>query len=130
MKNRRSPYTLNLIGGIILLVGLGSALLICRFAENDSTSISGYEEGYGSVYSVRPEDSKKFLRDLEVYGGKANMLAYEFNTWFAGLWHGKSLAFTVAAIAIFISLGFFYVAHHRPDLESDISNKNDRDSID
>jgi len=75
---------LNLIGAIMLLVGLGSAILIYRTAENDSNSILGYEEGDGSVYPVRPEDSKKYLRDLELYGGKANVLTDEFRRWFIG----------------------------------------------
>ena len=119
---------LNLIGAIILLVGLGSAILIYRTAENDSNRVLGYEEGNGSVYPVRPEDSKKYLRDLELYGGKANVLAYEFREWFVGLWQGKSLAFTVGCITILISMVVFYAASHaRSGLESDISNENDRD---
>ena len=103
---------LNLIGSVILLVGLGSAILIHRTAENDSKNILGYVGGNGSVYPVTPEDSKKYLRDMELYGGKANVLADDFRRWFVGLWHGKSLAFTVASITILISVGFFYAAHH------------------
>ena len=119
---------LNLIGVLILLVGLGSAILIYRIAENDSNSVLGYEEGNGSVYPVRPEDSKKYLRDMELYGGKANVLMDEFNRWFIGLWHGESLAYTVGCITIFISFGVFYAAHHLPSsLKSDIRNENNRD---
>ena len=122
---------LNLIGVLILLVGLGSAILIYRIAENDSTSILGYEEGNGSVYPVRPEDSKKYLRDLELYGGKANVLMDEFRRWFIGLWHGESLAYTVGCITIFISFGVFYAAHHLPSsLKSDIRGENNRDGRD
>ena len=118
---------LNLINAIILLVSLGSAILIYRTAENDSNSVLGYEEGDGSVYPVRPEDSKKYLRDLELYGGKANVLADEFRRRVIGLWHGESLAFTVACITIFISFGFFFVANHlRSDLKSDARGKNNR----
>jgi len=105
---------LNLISAIILLVGLGCAALIYQSAENDSNPVLGYEEEGGSVFPVRPEDSKKYLRDLELFGGKANVLADEFRRWFVGLWHGKSLAFTVAGISLLIALGFFYVAHRRP----------------
>jgi hypothetical protein len=122
---------LNLIGVLILLVGLGSAILIYRIAEKDSNSVLGYEEGNGSVYPVRPEDSKKYLRDLELYGGKANVLMDEFRRWFIGLWHGGSLAFTVACITIFISLGVFYTANHLPSfLKSDIRSENNRDRSD
>ena len=122
---------LNLIGVLILLVGLGSAILIYRIAEKDSNSVLGYEEGGGSVYPVKPEDSKKYLRDLELYGGKANVLTDEFRRWFIGLWHGESLAFTAAGITIFISFGVFYAAHHLPSsLKSDIRSENNRDRTD
>ena len=129
MKNRRT--CLNLIGSIILLVGLGGASLIYRTAEDNSRDILGYEQGNGSVYPVNPDDSKKYLRDMELYGGKANVLVDEFRRWFVGLWHGKSLAFTVGCITIFISFGIFYAANHVPSsLESDISDKSNRERTD
>jgi hypothetical protein len=119
---------LNFIGAIILVVGLGSAILIYRTAENDSNEVLGYVEGDGSVYPVTPEDSKKYLRDMELYGGKANVLADDLRRWFVGLWHGKSLAFTVACITLFISFGVFWAAHHTPSsLESDTRNQSNRD---
>jgi hypothetical protein len=119
---------LNLIGAIILLGGLASAILIYRTAESDSNDVLGYVAGDGSVYPVTPEDSKKYLRDMELYGGKANVLADEFRRSFVGLWHGKSLAFTVACITLLISFGVFYAAHHTPSsLESDTRSENNQD---
>jgi hypothetical protein len=95
-----------LITGIILLVGLGSSILIYLTADIASES--------GLVYDF--ENSKKYTHDLELYGGKANVLANELTNWFVGLWHGKSLAFTVACITIVIALGFFFIASGlRPD---------------
>lgn len=106
---------LYLISAIILLVGLGSAILIYLTAENDSDSFLGYE------------NSKMYIHDLELYGGKANVLANEFMSWFVGLWHGKSLALTVGCITILISLGFFFVARNLPShLESDAHDDNNR----
>jgi hypothetical protein len=75
---------------------------------------------------VAPEDSKRFLRDLELYGGKTGVLLYEFRSWFAGLWEGKSLAYTVACIAIFLSLGFQAVNYLQSSPESDPRNKTNR----
>lgn len=119
---------LNLIGIIILLVGFGSAILIYRTAENESINVLGYEEGDRSVYPIAPEDSKKYLRDLELYGGKANVLIDEFRRWFVGLWHGKSFAFTVACITIFISAAAFYAAQHLPSsLKPNDRSENNRD---
>jgi hypothetical protein len=122
---------LYLITAIILLVGLGSAILIYLTAENDSDSVLGNEVVGGYVYPITPEDSKRYKHDLELYGGKANVLANEFMRWFVGLWHGKSLAFTIACITIFISFGFFYVAKHFPsDLKSDARDENNRGGTD
>lgn len=132
MIYRRIAYIcLNLVSAIILLVGLGSAILIYQTTENDSNSVLGYEKGYGSVYPIMPQDSKKHLRDLELYGGKANVLMTEFRLWFVGLWQGKSLAFMVACFAIFLSFGVFYAANRLPyRLKPDVSSKNNRDRSD
>lgn len=119
---------LNLISAIILLVGLASAILIYRKAENNSYAFLGYEEEGGSVYPIIPEDSKKYLRDLELYGGKANVLMDELRRGFAGLWHGKSLAFTIACITIFISFGVYYAANHSLSrLKTNVPSENNRD---
>jgi len=98
---------LYLIASVILLVGLGSASMIYLTAKNDEENTLGYELS-------KPEYTKKYMRDLELYGGKANVLVEEFRNWFAGLWHGKTLAYTVACITILISLGLFAVARHLP----------------
>lgn len=122
---------LYLITALILLVGLGSAILIYLTAENDSDSVLGYKVVGGYAYPITPEDSKMYKHDLELYGGKANVLANEFMHWFVGLWHGKSLAFTVACGTIFISFGVFFVAKHLPsDLKSDTGDENNRGGTD
>ena len=106
-------YTsLNLISVMILVAGLGSAILIYRTAEDTPYGVLGYEEGGGAVYPIMPEDSKQYLHGLELFGGKANVLMDQLRRGFIGLWHGKSLAFTVACITIFISFGVFYVANY------------------
>ncbi len=116
MKGTTNLQTrLKLIAAIILLVGLGSAALIYLTAENDSENI------------LDNEDSKIYIHDLELYGGKANVLANEFKLWFEKLWHGKQLAFTVACITIFISFGFiFFSSHLTSDPKSNHRDENDR----
>ena len=116
---------LNLIGAMILLGGMVSAILIYWTAGNQSSGVLGYEEEGGTVYPILPDDSKKYLRDLELYGGKANVLMDELRRGFVGLWYGKSLAITVACLTIFVSFGVFYAANHLPSrLKSDASNEN------
>lgn len=118
---------LTLISAIVLLVGLGGAIYIYQTAEDDLSGVLGYEIVDGSMYPIMPQDSKMYRHDLELYGGKAAVFADEFSRWIAGLWHGKSLAYTIAFITIIISFGFFFAANHMPSrLKSDVPNNNTR----
>jgi hypothetical protein len=120
--------SLILIGAIIILVGLGSSILIYQSAGNDSNGVLGYEIIDGSAYPIRPEDSRMYRRDLELYGGKAAVVVDDFSRWFVGLWHGKSLAFTVAGISIFISFMFFFAATRLPSrIKPDVHSDNHRE---
>ena len=110
-KTMNLPTRLYLISAIILLVGLSSSIWIYLVAGDDSKSVLGYEIVGEKAYLVMPENSKKYVHDLKVIGGNAAVFADEFSRWFIGLWHGKSLAFTVGCIAILISLGFFFAAY-------------------
>jgi len=116
-KDRNLQTRLYLIAAIILLVGMGSAILIDLTAENasDSALIHQFEQ------------SKRYRHDLELIGGKGNVLADEFYRWFEALWHGRSLAFIVAGITILIACGFFFVAYHSPSgSKSDARDENHR----
>ncbi len=103
---------LYIVSAALLLAGLGSAILIYLTADNDGDSVPGYEVVGGYIYPGMHENSKKYIHDLEVYGGKAAVLADEFNRWFFGLWHGQTLAFTIAGLTILISLIVFIVARN------------------
>ncbi len=122
-------YTcLNLISLIILIVGLGGALLIYMTAEDTPYGVLGYEEGRDTAYPVMPEDSKQYLHGLELYGGKTNVLMDRIRRGFIGLWHGRSLAFTLACITVFISFGVFYTANYflPSRLESGVPGEHNR----
>jgi hypothetical protein len=120
--------SLILISAIIMLVGLGTAILIYQTAGNDSNSVLGYEIIDGSAYPIMPEDYRMYRRDLELYGGKAALVVDDFRRWFAGLWHGKSLAFIVAGISIFMSFVFFFAANRLSSrLKSDVQSENIRE---
>jgi hypothetical protein len=104
------PHARLRVGTIaILLVGFASAIAIYLAALPPPGNPLGYEPG----------DTKTFVRDMEVYGGKGNLLAYEFRQWFASLWHGKPLAFTTAAITVIVAGVFaFFAAPLPPDPEA------------
>lgn len=120
-----SKSRLYLIAVIILLTGLGGAAVIYFTAADNSNDVLGYEMAGGNVYPVTPEDSKVYMHNLELYGGKINVLANELTRWFQGLWHGKSLAFTIAFITVITSFCLFLIARHSASgNEFDASNQH------
>jgi hypothetical protein len=94
---------IRLITGGILAVGLGTALAIYLSAAPGGANPLGFE----------PEDSKRYLRDVEVYGGKVNLVAAQIRGAWNGLWHGRSLAFTVGGLTLFLALAFWFIGTRR-----------------
>lgn len=102
------------IGGLVLLAGLGWALWIYQAVEaEEQLALANAAEG-GSFHQVVPGHSKKFLHDLELYGGKANVLMYRFQVWLEELFQGKSLAVMVACLALGAAGWFIYAARRPP----------------
>ena len=93
---------------LLLAAGLGAALAIYRAAAPTAANPLGYE----------PMNTKKYLRDLELYGGKVNVLATEFMGWWNERWQGRNLATTVACLTVLAAGGFWFLATRRArDLE-------------
>jgi len=128
LKIMRLRTCLYLASAVILLVGLSSSSLIYWAAINDSTSDSSYEIVGGYVYQGAGGYTKKYVHDLQLYGGSAAVLADEFTRWFTGLWHGKSLSFIVAGIALILSFGVFIAAKNvSPRSKSDVHPEDNSD---
>ena len=89
-----SPDRLKRLTIVLLAVGFTAAIVIYFTADPRPENPLGYE----------PLETKKYIHDLELYGGKANVLAAQFNDWFFGLWYGRNLAFTVAVITVLLAL--------------------------
>lgn len=87
-----------LVAAGILIAGVIAAIFIYAHA-------TVAPEG---LLELSPDTSKAFARDLQRYGGNANVLALQLRTWFAGLWHGKNLAFTVVVLAALLSAGYLF----------------------
>ena len=115
-----SAVRLRWVTAAILAVGFASAIIIYLTAGAAPENPLGYE----------PLQTKKYLHDLELYGGKANVVAAEFREWFAGLWYGTNLAYTVAVITVLIVLVVRFVATPLPDdpLETEGNGGNPPDS--
>jgi hypothetical protein len=104
-----------LAGIAVLALGLCAAVVIYVTAKDDSNGAVSYEVINGVAYPVAPADSKAYQRELERFGGKANVLAAELTRWFASLWQGRRLAFSVAFIGILASLALFLYAKYLED---------------
>jgi hypothetical protein len=94
---RRSPEEIIRLGiRTILILGFAAAAVIYFTAQPPAANPLGYD----------PLQNKAYLHELEVFGGRANVLMAEFRDWFDSLWHGKPLAFTVAVLTLFAAWGF------------------------
>ena len=85
---------------LILIAGLITAVGIYVSAARSSDDMVAYEI----------EHSKQYQRTLELYGGKANVLAAQLTQWFDSLWHGTRLAYTVACATVLLAVGFWLAA--------------------
>ena len=94
----------------ILLLGLAGALLIC-FTASDVPET-------GQVFYDSPQLSKKYVRELERFGGKQAVIFDEINRWFDGLWRGRALGVTIGWISVIVSLGLFLFARWLPPDEN------------
>jgi len=74
----------------VCAAGFTSAIVIYARARPSAANPLGYD----------PNDTKSYIRQMEYYGGQANLLASDIREWFSGLWHGRNLAFTVAALTL------------------------------
>ena len=103
-QRRRSfhlaPRHLRWLSYGMLTLGLGLAVLLYMTAASPSPYPLGYD----------PFTSKKYLRELELYGGKLNLLAVEFRQWLASLWRGKALAYTIAVLTLILSSLLWFIA--------------------
>jgi hypothetical protein len=116
---------LYLISAAVLLIGLAGSLAVYITADQDSEENLGYEVVGKNFYPSKHERSKKYMHDLELYGGKAAVLADDFNRCFNGLWQGTELAYTLACLTVMVSGGIFIAARHsRTDAGSEAKGED------
>ena len=110
-KTMPGERRVRVVTGAILLAGALAALVI--FVVNGTP-----EEG-----DFRLERSRQVVHDMEVYGGRANVLADDFREWFASLWRGRTLAGTVAVLTVLTTLVYRFFAMPLPDAPGDAGPK-------
>jgi hypothetical protein len=87
-------------GVAILLAGLAAAALVYVLAVDDRDMEVAAKIASGRMYQ----------HNLELMGGKLGVVLVEVNEWFASLWHGRRLAYTIAVLAIATAAGCFWIA--------------------
>lgn len=84
-------------GLAVLCAGLAAAALIYALADEP---VAEPEIGNPRAYEYQ----------IERIGGKATLYAVRFNEWFAGLWHTKTLAYTIFVLTLAVSIACFRAA--------------------
>lgn len=88
------------IAALILILGFGTALGVYVTSDPADSNPAGYD----------PMQDRKYLHDMEMYGGQANVMAAQFRNWFDSLWHGQALAGTIAVLTIIGTIIFWWLA--------------------
>ncbi|PRC94099.1 hypothetical protein [Solimicrobium silvestre] len=129
IENEQLVNRLRRIGFGILIVGLLSAIAVFIFAStanNADGNVVAYENIGGVSYPVDASSSKGYQYNVERVGGKSTLLAVELDDWFASLWHGKKLSYTLAFLSICSALGCFLLARlfSLPPHEDEVDNQD------
>ena len=109
MSAFRPVATLRALGVVVWLLGVGSAGLLYRAASESNPPPATSSTEYGSDSTLAPLDSKLATHDIELYGGKVEVLMV---TWLGWLQRPESLAMIIGLCSTLIALGCFLVARH------------------
>jgi hypothetical protein len=90
---------------VVLVAGLGSAVLIWR-AQDRIDRENEAAESADPAAPLSPLDSRRQVRDVEIYYGKLGVLMEEGEE----LLHGKPLAKTIGVVSVLTATGLFLVA--------------------
>ena len=104
----RSRFLLNLLGVLVLVVGLGSAISIWLDQDRIDRQTSARENG--NTGPLSPDDSRRYTHDVEMYYGQTGLLMDKWMRWLGGLTRGKSLAKIIGVVSLVVASWVFYTA--------------------
>lgn len=113
MQNSPLPRQLRIGGIAILLIGWACAALIYLFADNPDgldPDSADYQMINGHVVAQPFSASKRQQLEVERLGGSASVYIVEFDSWLGTLWHGRRLAWTLAAASALAAGACLYIA--------------------
>ena len=116
MPELRLPLKVRVYLAALAVLGLGMCAAVVVYVNSDEApeAAIGYIVVDGMKYPIAAGESRRYQRDLEMFGGKASVLFDEFTRWFGALWQGKRLGLTLAALSGFVSLVLFLFAYWLP----------------
>jgi hypothetical protein len=99
---KRSPFQkrLYLTGVVALLAGLLAAVVIYVIAPAPDSAVS--------MYSIA---DPRYQIELQRIGGDAAVVMAQLHQWFNGLWHGQTLAYTVAVLGALVAGICFFIGY-------------------
>ncbi len=104
--------TLNILGVVILFLGLGSVVLIERNVRiEEETRVEDTEETHALLY---PQDYASYARGTEMIGGKMTALMIQWQRELAELGHSRPFAIGIALLSMGAAAGFFAKSHLSP----------------
>jgi hypothetical protein len=95
---------INRVSAGLLLLGCVIAVLIYAVVPPEPPA---------DPWRADPLGQRRYARQMQVMGGKANLLSADFIEWFGGLWRGRSLAGTVATLTVVGTGAYRFVAGRR-----------------
>lgn len=95
-----SHVVVRYVGFVVLLGGLLAAVAIFVLAREDADA-----EAAAAITR-----QKMYEHNIALIGGKGAIYAVRSNEWLASLWHGTSLAYTIAVLAVAIAVACFGIA--------------------
>jgi len=100
---------------------IAAAILVAGFVTGAVLYLTGSPPPE-SLLGGQANESKQYLREVETYGGTANVLATEVREWFDSLWQGPRLGITVACLSALLAVVVFLVLTPLPRVQRDGQN--------
>jgi len=98
---------------LVLIAGLSAGATI--YFTADDPPPTGYILVGDTAYAYDPATSKTYTSQIQRFGGKTALLFDDLNRWFTGLWVGKTLGVTIAAISAAVAAALLWIARGRSD---------------
>ena len=89
------------------LYAWGTGVLLAGLLAGELVYFLAADEEPGADAAAAIARGRMYQHNVELVGGKGALFAQRFGEWFASLWHGRPLAYTIAVMAIGLAAACF-----------------------